>query len=396
MGKVRIGIIGVNGFAQVHLRSIENCENAGLATLVAAVVRPQSRESENCRAAEARGVRIYPTLEEMLDGEQGNLDLVAVPTGIDSHAEFSIAALRKGYHVMCEKPAAGTMEDVTAMLQAQRESGKTLSIGFQNIFTPTVQRVKEIRLAGTLGKLLEARTKVSWPRTSSYYGRNAWSGKLTLNGKPILDSPLQNATAHYLQNMLYAAGAEKDSAATPVAVYGENYHAQPIESADTQYIRVETEEGPLIQMSATHACNENHDPVTDYLFEKGRIRWIKDSCEVYRYDGEGEILLERVENDDMDVHHRVFWGVCHSLPAGETPLCTIGNSWQQVLCINKLFEAARIIEISPEFYGIEKNGEEVNYYLPGIVELQDRMFAGGQSFAEAGAPWAVPGSRVTV
>ncbi|MBN2626673.1 MAG: Gfo/Idh/MocA family oxidoreductase [Spirochaetales bacterium] len=394
MDRVRIGIVGINGYAQTHLRSIKACEEAGLAVLEAAVVRPGNIRDENFQALEQRGVRVYDSFDDMLEKEQGRLDLIALPTGIDSHATLSIGALEKGSHVMCEKPAAGTMEDVMAMGAAQKKSGKQLAIGFQNIFTPTVQRIKEIRLNRTLGELLEARTKVSWPRDARYYHRNSWAGKLSMGGKPVLDSPLQNAAAHYLQNMLYIAGSGRDSSALPLTIYGENYHVQPIQSADTQYIRIKTEEGPLIQMSATHACREKEDPVTDFFFERGRIRWESDFCEIYHCEGEGEILVERVDIGKADVHQGIFLDVCRSLLAGETPLCTIENSWQQVLCVNRLFEAAPVIEVSSAYYNVEGQGEEENYYLPGIIGLQDEMFLTGQSFYEAGAPWAVPGGTV--
>ncbi len=394
MEKVRIGLVGLNGFAQVHLRSIDNCIAAGLASLDAVVVRPASRNNDNFKAVEPRGLRVYDTLDEMLEAEQGKLDLIAIPTGIDSHAPFSVAALNKGFDVMCEKPAAGTMEDVNDMLEAQRETGKTLVIGFQNLFTPTVQRVKEIRLDGTLGELKEARTKVSWPRDSKYYSRNSWSGKLYMEGKPILDSPLQNATAHFLQNMLYVAGSTKESGVTPVSIYGENYHAQPIESADTQYIRIETEEGPVIQMSSTHACKELHEPETDYLFEKGRIHWERETCEVFRYEDEKEVSIEKLDNYDMDVQKRVFWNVCQDLPAGRTPACTIENSWQQVLCIIKLFESSDVTGIPADYYEIEEKDGGENYHVPGIEKMQDDMFARGIGFAEAGAAWGKAGKKV--
>ena len=396
MAKVRIGLVGLNGFAQVHLRSIDNCIEEGLASLEAVVVRPKSRNSDNFRAVESRGIRVYATLDEILEGEQGKLDLIAIPTGIDSHAPFSVAALEKGFHVLCEKPAAGTLDDVEAMLKAQRETGKVLTIGFQNLFTPTVQRIKKIRLEGSLGELKEVRTKVAWPRNSTYYGRNDWAGKLYMEGKAILDSPLQNATAHFLQNMLYAAGTTGHGSATPVTVYGENYHAQPIESADTQYIRIETAEGPVIQMSATHACTENHGPVTDYLFKKGRIRWEGETCEVFRYDGEKEVFLEKVENGDGDIHLLVFRNVCRDLPEGRIPACTIENSWQQVYCVVKLFEASGVRDIPVGSFAVEKGDDGENYHIPGILELQDKMFSEGIGFAEAGAEWGVPGSRVAV
>src|SRR5690606_35584330 len=137
-----------------------------------------------------------------------------------------------GFHVLCEKPAAGNHGEALEMQRAARETGKILAIGYQNMYTPTVRRIKELTLegrrGGALGRLLTATCSARWPRGASYYGRNAWAGRLAVSGREIFDSPVQNALAHYLQDMLFIAGPDARTCATPVRLYGENYRAKSI------------------------------------------------------------------------------------------------------------------------------------------------------------------------
>lgn len=396
MEPVKIGIVGISGFAQQHLKAITFCEEAGLASLEAVTVRPGDRNVPEFSLVDERGLRLYADSEEMFTAEKGRLDLIALPVGIGFHAPLALAALKAGFHVMCEKPAAGTLDEALQMKKAWEESGRILAIGFQNIFTPSIQRIKQIRLDRILGELKEARTTVSWPRNSDYYGRNGWAGRLTDRGKRINDSPMQNANAHHLQNMLYVAGASRGESATPVALYGEQYRVQPIESADTQFVRLETAEGPVLQFSATHACRENRHPKTEFIFRRGRILWEEGRTRVFLSTKESEICVETFDNGETPIHNRVFWDVCVAIREGRQPLSTIGNAWQQVLCVEKLFESVPIVTVGDPHKEILREGKTENHLIPAISDLQEKMFRQGVGFAEAGAPWVKPGRTVAI
>lgn len=79
------------------------------------------------------GAKVYNSLQELLSDPC--IDVVHICTPNNTHAEYSIAALNNGKHVMCEKPMATTVEDAERMVQACRSNGKKLSISYQNRFT---------------------------------------------------------------------------------------------------------------------------------------------------------------------------------------------------------------------------------------------------------------------
>ena len=76
----------------------------------------------------------------------------------------------------------------------------------------------------------------------------------------MLDSPANNAMAHFLHNALFLLGPAMDRSARPAEVQGELYRALPIESADTVACRVRTEAGADVLFLASHATELAIDP----------------------------------------------------------------------------------------------------------------------------------------
>ncbi|MBT3274715.1 MAG: Gfo/Idh/MocA family oxidoreductase, partial [Spirochaetales bacterium] len=325
-------------------------------------------------------------------------------TGIPSHRVLSTAALEAGYHVLCEKPAAGTYDEALFMRDAAKKAGNILAIGFQMIFTPAVQSLKTAALDERFGKLLEMKTRVLWPRGAEYFKRNGWAGRIKAGDRRIYDSPAQNATSHYLNTMLYVAGPSADESAYPAELYGENYRAKDIESADTQYLRVLTGTGIKISFIASHSSPESVGPVTQFIFEKGIIEFdASEKGETYRVlSGSDELNIELFPSQPPEKNRAdVFDDVFEAIREGRAPLCSIENALPHVLCIQTLFEeSCPVRRVDPQHVEIlsgESSGEaggNENAVIRSIVELTEKMFTEGTSFSEAGALWATPGRMV--
>ena len=408
MSTIPVAVIGASGYASVHHRGIAHGEKLGLCRLEAVTMLKPYREElgEPEKAAEfaERGVRIYDDYRAMLEGERGRVRLVTVPTGIALHAPMSIDALNAGYDVYCEKPMAGTVADARAMLEAEARSGRTLCLGYQHLSRPTIQRIKSHAVHGRYGELRRARCRVIWPRPQSYYRRNDWAGRVTVNGSVIRDSPLQNATAHYLQNMLYIAGPGPNEAAAPVEVYAENYRANPIESADTQFVRVVTTEEAHIEMWVTHAGPRNVHPAMVLDFEDARLEWSVEG-ETVVYQGDREV--DRVRDPELPDRLLIIENILRSLAAGERPYSVGANSVQHVETIEAVFDASKICTI-PRTHLAARLGDRTVDLPPSVDDWSDDLivtiadiegiitnrYKDGKSFAEAGLPWAEPGATV--
>lgn len=95
------------------------------------------------------------------------IDIVCVCTPNDSHAEISIAALKAGKHVICEKPIATKTEDAKAMAEAAEEAAKKGIVsmcGYQYRRVPAIDEAKKIIESGRLGEITNVRAQYlqSW------------------------------------------------------------------------------------------------------------------------------------------------------------------------------------------------------------------------------------------
>ena len=428
MKPLGLATVGIGGFGASYLASARRMDEAGLCRLRAVVVRSPQKHGTQLEELRGRGIRVYGNLQQLLDDERGRVHLVCIPTGIDSHAPLSIAALRAGYDVLCVKPVAGSVREATAMREARDRSGRTLAVGFQDIFTPSLQRIKAIALNGDLGRLRSARAYLSWPRTRMYYERNSWAGRLTVNGVPVLDCPIQNAAGHYLNQMLYVAGPSRDDALEPQSVYAENYRAKEIESADTQFVRVLGSDGVRLSLLASHAVREFSGPVIHYDFEGGLVTWEKETdgatgvthafrTAVAGAGSEtgsttagiskdlGSIPIEEFSNAGVDPHDAVFENTLSALAAGRRPLCTIDNTWQHTTVVEAAFASSAIVDLpEAEVETLETvSGKAdgavgiptVNRVISDYENHVSTMFETGASPAEVGLPWARFGTVVS-
>ena len=95
------------------------------------------------------------------------IDIVCVCTPNDSHAEISIAALKAGKHVICEKPIATKTEDAKAMAEAAEEAAKKGIVsmcGYQYRRVTAIDEAKKIIESGRLGEITNVRAQYlqSW------------------------------------------------------------------------------------------------------------------------------------------------------------------------------------------------------------------------------------------
>ncbi len=153
--KLKIGIIGTGWIAESHIESYKQMPDVEI--IAAADLVPGKAEKFFKRYG-IEGVRLYPDHKSMLDAEAKNLDAVSVCTYNTTHAECTIYALQKGVNVLLEKPMCVTMEEAEAIVRAEKESGKLLSIGFQPRMDDNMKMIKKIVQSGELGKIYYIQT----------------------------------------------------------------------------------------------------------------------------------------------------------------------------------------------------------------------------------------------
>jgi predicted dehydrogenase len=148
---IKIGIIGCGKIAQVrHIPEYAANPNSQVYGFY----------DINLARAEALaaqyGGKAYPTYEALLADPE--IEAVSVCAANHVHAEITIAALKAGKHVLCEKPMAVTLAECEAMVGAAKESGKYLMIGQNQRLARAHAKAKELIEQGAIGKVLTFRT----------------------------------------------------------------------------------------------------------------------------------------------------------------------------------------------------------------------------------------------
>jgi 1,5-anhydro-D-fructose reductase (1,5-anhydro-D-mannitol-forming) len=113
-----------------------------------------TRDPDKAKAYE--GAIAYTELGEALADPK--IDAVYVASPVALHAKQTIASLRAGKHVLCEKPVALDLAEAEMMAVAARESGRLLGIAYYRRLYPKLIRVKELIAEGAIGRpvLVEA------------------------------------------------------------------------------------------------------------------------------------------------------------------------------------------------------------------------------------------------
>lgn len=102
-------------------------------------------------AAEAAGLKAYPSAEAVW--EDASVDAVLVSTPNDVHPEYVIAAAAAGKHVICEKPVANSVKEFDAMCKAADKAGIVFAVHQNRRWDSDYLMVKDIIASGVLGRI---------------------------------------------------------------------------------------------------------------------------------------------------------------------------------------------------------------------------------------------------
>jgi predicted dehydrogenase len=342
----RVALIGVTGYARIYLALAQAAHARGEINLCAAVIINPAEVAAIESELRAKGCVIYRDYEEMLRAEGGRLELCLVPTGIPWHARMTLAALRAGAHVLVEKPLAGSLAEVAAIRAAEKATGKFVAVGFQDIYSPVNRWLKEQLCAGVIGQIHAVRFLGLWPRPAAYFTRNPWAGRLHADGTQVLDSPLNNAFAHFVNLSLYFAGRTRDEAAQVTIESAELLRAHAIESFDTSVVRARSPDGIAFWFGATHTCREVCEPEIYIEGRAGRIEWKHErSCIVHGADGRQE---ERILPDSHANRQSMFDAVIARLRDPDTFVCNTALAERHTAFVEAVHASTPVQAVPPE------------------------------------------------
>lgn len=183
MSDVRVGIVGCGVIGRLHAKNITEGKVAGVRLTAVCEADPATRE----RVLNEYGqdLKAFDNLESLLGS--GEVDAIIVATPHYEHPGISIAGLKAGLHVMCEKPAGVYTKQVREMNAVADDSGLIFGLMFQQRLMPTHMKIKDLIDSGELGAMKRMSwTATSWYRPQSYYDSGGWRATWAGEGGGVL------------------------------------------------------------------------------------------------------------------------------------------------------------------------------------------------------------------
>ncbi len=201
-------------------------------------------EEKASALAETLGCPYALDAEEALD--QYRPDAVIVASTTYTHAALTLAALKHGAHVLCEKPLGG-MEDIRACYAAARQAGRTLLVAFNRRFDPEYRELRR-QLNGAVPQIAKITSRDS-PIPSKAY--------LAQSGGIVSD-----CAVHDIDMSNWMMGGA-DGYAVPVEAYATGYTHHPDLKAwgevEGMALTMRYADGRLALIDASRTCVFGYD-----------------------------------------------------------------------------------------------------------------------------------------
>ncbi|MEO1102293.1 MAG: Gfo/Idh/MocA family oxidoreductase [Pseudomonadota bacterium] len=304
---LNVGVIGASFARAAYLPAFAHIEGAQ-------VVAVASGRIDSARdTAEAYGVpHATDDWQAMLDDHQ--LDLVCIATPTVYHAPMTLAALKRGAHVLCEKPTAMNAGEARSMLEAAKAAGRLHMIDHELRFNPTRARIAELIHSGELGEIRHVNITnigASWADPGSRPKGDWWSdaamggGRLGANGSHQVDM---------LRWWLGEPRAVIGQALTvlPDRIDRTTGEAWTATADDLSHFMLETQSGALAQVFMSGVAANNMGNETQIFGSKGTLT-LSNSDERLHLARAGETDFQDISvtdpNAQLEGINRGIWNV---------------------------------------------------------------------------------------
>lgn len=271
--KLRLALVGCGRISRSHIDALR--QHADRAEWVAVC---DTQPEALARAVADTGAPGFASLDELLQGSDPDLVVLATPSGL--HPQQAIRVARAGRHVLSEKPMATKWDEGVAMVQACRDAGVKLFVVKQNRLNATLQLVKRAVDQGRFGRLAMVAVNVFWTRPQAYYDAAPWRGRWDMDGGAFM-----NQASHYVDMVDWLVGPVDNVHAYTATL------ARNIEAEDTGVMSLRLRSGALASINVTMLTHgKNFEGSITLLGERGTVRV-------------GGVAVNKIEHWEFDTPH---------------------------------------------------------------------------------------------
>jgi UDP-N-acetyl-2-amino-2-deoxyglucuronate dehydrogenase len=331
---IHIGLIGGGSITDTHARAARAIPGVEIAAIYGTNL---GKLAALCRE---HGGKPYQDFDAFL--EHRPMDLVAIGSPSGLHAAHGIAAVRKGLHVLTEKPIEINTKRADALIEAAEDSGVKLGVIFQDRVKPEIREIREWISRGIIGRPLLVDARVKWYRPPEYYGQSRWRGTLALDG----GGALINQAVHTVDLLLWLLGEVVHvQSRTATALHA-------IEGEDTAIAILEFASGALGVLAATTAAYPGYPRRLEITGSEGTVILEQDRILAAHLRNAPAALRQGIAPDenqsassavvsDVRGHQALFEDFLHAIENDTTPICDGRDGRRSIALVETIYRAAR-------------------------------------------------------
>lgn len=133
--RIKVGVIGTGSMGVNHVRSYASLKH--ICDLVGLYDTDEKKADD---IAQSYGIKSFSSLEEMLQ----EVDAVNIATPTSTHYDIAVKAVKKGIHILIEKPITSEIEEAEEILSMARDKNLTVQVGHIERFNPAIQALPGI------------------------------------------------------------------------------------------------------------------------------------------------------------------------------------------------------------------------------------------------------------
>ena len=185
MEKIKLGIIGIGNMGSGHAGNIKNGKCPEIELVAMADINPE-RLNWAKEQSYAENITYFNTAEEMLDSGIINACIIAVPHY--DHTKYAIECMKRGIHVMVEKPAGVYTKQVREMnAEAEKHPEVVFGMMFNQRTNCVYRKLRELVQSGDYGEIRRTNWIITtWYRPQCYYDSGDWRATWSGEGGGVL------------------------------------------------------------------------------------------------------------------------------------------------------------------------------------------------------------------
>jgi UDP-N-acetyl-2-amino-2-deoxyglucuronate dehydrogenase len=329
---VKIGILGAGNISDTHARAAAAIPGVSVVAVFGANV-------EKTAALAARhGAASYRDFDSFLAHRPMDAVAIGSPSGL--HAEQATAAVRRGLHVIVEKPLDITTRRIDALIGEADAARVKVGVFFQDRLKPAMVELKAALRDGRIGKPVLASGRVKWYRPPEYYAQSRWRGTWALDG----GGALMNQGIHTVDVLQWLLGpVTRVRAATSTRVHS-------IEVEDTAVAILEFESGALGVIEAATSIYPGYARRVEVTGSEGTI--VVEDDRIVRSDLRSSMSASAAAPpttesaaspvvSDASAHQRIIEDFASAVAQGTPLACDAREGRRSVAIVQAVYEAAR-------------------------------------------------------